>query len=178
MINTWNMHAYKISGEATLIQSWQQHWWFDDKSQFDNASVAQLREHHKTTWLASLSEGERRRYRPEQLMFFVVDKEVLDSVRPHSTDLSEYQGDYPYLKAWDSNSPAADDGDYPGWMNVKVPVLRDLYEMAVFLDAETMRALRSRSTDYFNSYLVHMEDDHFGEQEEDIDAEDDEEGSA
>ncbi|KAG9527779.1 hypothetical protein KCU93_g4875, partial [Aureobasidium melanogenum] len=170
MINTWSKDEYKTSEEATLIQSWQNHWWFDDQSQFDNPSVAQLRKHFKETWVPSLSERERSRGWPEQLMFFVVDKEVLDSVRPHSINLSEHCGEYPYIKAWDSDVPAADDSGYPGWMNVNVPTLLNLYETAIFVGAQDMRALRSRSTDYFSSQRVWVEDDHYGDQEEEIDA--------
>ncbi|KAH0373849.1 hypothetical protein KCU65_g338, partial [Aureobasidium melanogenum] len=179
MINTWNKDEDKASEQATLIQSWQNHWWVDDQSQFENASVAQLRTHFKETWLPSLSERERSRCWPEHLMFFVVDKEVLDSVHPHSTDLSEHSGEYPYIKAWDSSHSVIDESGYPSWMNVRVPTLLDLYQTAVFVDAQEMRALRSRSTDYFSSQLVWMEDDHYGDQEEEVDAESDaEEGSA
>lgn len=111
-------------------------------------------------------------------MFFVVDNEVLNSVHSHSTNQSDHTGEYPYVKAWGSGPSVVDESGYPGWMNVRAPSLLDLYRTAIFVDAQDMRALRSKSTDYYSSQRVWLEDDHYGDQEEEIDILSDAEASS
>lgn len=58
-------------------------------------------------------------------------------------------------------------------MKTKLPEVLYLYELALSIDIKSMRALRSRSTEWFSRDLVWYDDDHYGDQEEEIDATDD-----
>ncbi|KAH0346239.1 hypothetical protein KCU83_g7399, partial [Aureobasidium melanogenum] len=152
-------------------------WYFDDQSEFDGASIDYLRDHFQNTWFAGLSTEERRRIWPEHYMFLVVDKKALESVRPLEIEHPRfYFGEYPYCKVWDRDAPP-EDSDYPGWMKIRLPEVFYLYGLALQTDDKSMKALRSKSTDWFSRDLVWYEDDHYGEQEEDIDAEEHEGGS-
>lgn len=177
MMDNWTMYIIQNKGPrlAPIIYSWQKMWVFDDKSQFENASIANLRDHFQNTWFAGLSTEEQRRTWPEHHMFLVVDKEALDSARPLEVELPEfYFGEWPYCKVWDKDA-SAENNDYPGWMKIRLPEVFYLYELALSIDVKEMRALRSKSTEWFSRDLVWYNDDHYGDQEEEIDASDDEE---
>ncbi|KAH0373851.1 hypothetical protein KCU65_g337, partial [Aureobasidium melanogenum] len=178
MMENWTMHIIRHRrSEAAEIHSWQKMWIFDDKNQFDNASIAFLRDHFQSTWFAGLSAEERRRTWPEHYMFLTVDKESLESARPLEIELPRfYFSEYPHCKVWDKDA-SPKDSDYPGWMNIKLPEVFYLYGLALQIDDKRMKSLRSKSTDWFSRDLVWLEDDHYGEQEEDVDAEKHEGGS-
>jgi hypothetical protein len=84
-------------------------------------------------------------------MLLVVDTEALHSTHNLSVDLPKhYFGKYPFLKVWDRDAPEEEE-DY------------------------SMRALRSRTTDWFSRDLVVYEDDAYVRQYQDGDNEEDEE---
>ncbi|KAG9743028.1 hypothetical protein KCU73_g8514, partial [Aureobasidium melanogenum] len=179
IMDNWTMKVIRNKGPrlAPVIHSWQKMWWFNDQAQFENASIEHLRSHFRNNWYAGLSVQEQSNTWPEHYMFLVVDKEALESVRPLEVELPRfYHGEYPYLKVWDKEAPAKNN-DYPGRMNIKVPNVFYLYELALQTDDKSMKALRSKSTDWFSRDLVWYEDDHYGDKEEDIDAEEHEGGS-
>jgi hypothetical protein len=108
-------------------------------------------------------------------MFIVADTEALNSI--HGIEISlpkHYFGGYPYLKVWDKDAPEEDE-DYPGWMKVRLPEVFYLYELALSVDVKSMRALRSRTTDWFSRDLVVYEDDAFVRQDLDEESEEEEE---
>jgi hypothetical protein len=108
-------------------------------------------------------------------MLLVVDTEALHSTHNLSVDLPKhYFGKYPFLKIWDRDAPEEEE-DYPGWMKVRVPEVFYLYELALNVDVKSMRALRSRTTDWFSRDLVVYEDDAYVRQYQDGDNEEDEE---
>jgi hypothetical protein len=164
---------------APIIHSWQKMWWFNDRAKFENASIQDLRSHFQH-WLASLSPEETRRPWPEHYMFLVVDTEALNSTHNLSVELPKhYFGEYPYLKVWDKDAPEEGE-EYPGWMKCRVPEVFYLYELALSVDVKSMRALRSKSTDWFSRDLVIYEDDAYvneNQDEEDEEEEDDDGGS-
>jgi hypothetical protein len=143
---------------SPIIHSWQKMWWFDDWAKFENASLQDLRSHFDS-WLTSLSPEEKRRPWPEHYMFLVVDTEALNSTHGIEVELPKhYFGEYPYLMVWDKSAPEGDE-DYPGWMKIRLREVFYLYELALSVDVKSMRALRSRSTDWFSRDLVVYEDD-------------------
>jgi hypothetical protein len=149
-------------------------WWFDDRAKFENASIQDLRNHFDS-WLSSLSLEEKRRPWPEHYMFLVVDTEALDSTYGIEVELPKhYFGGYPFLKVWDRDATEGD-GEYPGWMKCRVPEVFYLYELALSVDVKSMRALRSRSTEWFSRDLVVYEDDAYMKQNLDEVDEDEEE---
>jgi hypothetical protein len=54
MFTTWSLSGYPDSESeyGRLVRSWQQHYWMNDKSQFDGATIDQLRQHFQL-WAAS-----------------------------------------------------------------------------------------------------------------------------
>ncbi|KAI4724865.1 hypothetical protein E4T49_07405 [Aureobasidium sp. EXF-10728] len=151
MLNTWTLRFFdeKKPEEVSLIHAWQQMWYFDDESQFENASIEQLREHYRGAWLSSLPSEERDDKWPEQQLFLVADKEVLDHVGHFHVELTRNPlGEYPFIKAFDKYAPKPGD-DYPAWMKVKIPAVFYLYEVPLHLGTKSMRALRPRDTDWF-----------------------------
>lgn len=178
IMDNWIMRIIKNKGSrlAPIIHSWQKMWYFDSQSQFNNASIDHLRDHFKDTWYTGLSPEERIDIWPEQYMFLVADKEAQESVRPLEVELPRsYRGKYPYLTVWDRDAPSGD-SDYPGWMKTTIPNVFYLYEMALVIDLKEMRALRSRTTDWWSRDLVWYEDDHYGDQEEEEHADEEEGG--
>jgi hypothetical protein len=156
MMANWTMKIIRNKGPrlSPIIHSWQQMWWFDNQSQFENASIDYLRDHFHNTWYTGLTAGERGRVWPEHYMFLVVDKESLESVQPLEVEIPKhYFGEYPYLKVWDKEAPDEDTG-YPGWMKIRLPEVFYLYELALSIDIKNMRALCSKSTDWFSRDLV------------------------
>ncbi|KAG9665005.1 hypothetical protein KCU95_g3131, partial [Aureobasidium melanogenum] len=172
IMQNWTMHIIRHRGsEAAVIHSWQKMWYFDNHNQFDGASIDYLRDHFQNNWYTGLSPEERRRTWPEHYMFLVVDQEALGSIRPLEIELPKfYFGEYSYCKVWDKDTPP-EDSDYPGWMKIRLPEVFHLYGLALQIDVKNMQVLRSRSTDWFSRDLVWYDDDHYGDQEEDIDAE-------
>jgi hypothetical protein len=114
ILNTWTAWVIEDYGpsEAPLLHSWQKMWSFDDRGQFENASMTRLREHFKDTWYTGLSSEDRSTIYPEHYMFLVVDNEVLAGVPPHSTDISSHSSEFPFVKCVDANPPVKGSG-YP-----------------------------------------------------------------
>jgi hypothetical protein len=178
MMQNWTMKIIQNKGpqRAPIIHSWQQMWWFDHQAQFENASIEDLRSHFQDVWFSGLSDEERRRIWPEHYMFLVVDKEALDSVSPLNVEIPKhYFGEYPCLTVWDKQAPQEEKSGYLGWMKIRLPEVFYLYELALSVDIKSMRALRSRSTDWFSRDLVVYEDDAFltenGDEEDEVDEE-------
>jgi hypothetical protein len=108
-------------------------------------------------------------------MFLVVDKEALDSGHPLNVELPKhYFGEYPWLTVWDKQEPQEEESGYPGWMKIRLPEVFYLYELALSVDIKSMRALRSKSTDWFSRDLVIYEDDAFATEDRDEDDEEEE----
>jgi hypothetical protein len=188
--------------EASLLHSWQKMWWFDDRGQFENASMTRLREHFKDTWYTGLSSEDRSTIYPEHYMFLVVDNEVLASVSPHSTDISSHSGEFPFVKCIDANPPVKGGGypeqgegqgqwegqgqgekqgekqgeRYTGYMKVRIPSLFSLYGAAMDAEVQSMRAVCPRSSEWFSRHLVWVEDDNWLEEEGEGEEEGEEEG--
>jgi hypothetical protein len=159
---------------SPTIHSWQKMWWFNDQAKFENASIEYLRNHFDS-WLTSLSPEEKTRQWPEHYMFLVVDTEALKSTYGIEVELPKhYFGGYSFLKVWDKDATEEDE-EYPGWMKVRLPEVFYLYELALSVDVKSMRALRSRSTDWFSRDLVVYEDDAYVRQNLDEDDEEEEE---
>jgi hypothetical protein len=175
MMQNWTMKIIQNKGPrlAPIIQSWQKMWWFNDQAQFENASIEFLRSHFQDVWFSGLSDEERRRIWPEHYMFLVVDKEALDSVSPLNVEIPKhYFGEYPHLTVWDKQAPEEEENGYPGWMKIRLPEVFYLYELALSVDIKDMRALRSRSTDWFSRDLVWYDDDAYAKQNQDSGDED------
>jgi hypothetical protein len=173
MMQNWTMKIIQNKGPRTapIIHSWQQMWWFDDRARFENASIEYLRSHFES-WFEGLSKEEKRRTWPEHYMFLVVDKEALDSVHPLNVEIPKhYFGEYPWLTVWDKEAPQEEESEYPGWMKIRLPEVFYLYELALSVDIKSMRALRSRPTDWFSRDLVVYEDDAFATEDRDEDDE-------
>jgi hypothetical protein len=108
-----------------------------------------------------------RRVLPEHYIFLVVDDEVLDSVRPHSTDIDEHKGEFPFVKAVDGNAEAEGRGDgYPGCMKVKIPSVFTLYVAALDTEVQNMRAVCPRTTEWFSRDRVWLDDHNWLDDEE------------
>jgi hypothetical protein len=151
MFATWSLYAYPDSESeyGRLVRSWQQHCWMNDKSQFDGATPEQLRQHFQL-WAASQNSREQL-ILPESFMFFVVDKDVLDNIRPQNPEVdSTPRDETPYVKVIDKDRP--DEGEeYPGWMNM--PLMNLLHMYIKGLSLETMRGLRPRHFDWYRGSL-------------------------
>lgn len=136
------------------VRAWQQMWWQDDKNQFENASVEDLRGHF-LEWLATLEHKETQITCPEHYMFMVVDREVLQNIHAQNPEIDNTVRDEdPYVKAYDSNSSINDNG-YPGWMKVALDHFYSLYFEG--LSHTSMRGLRSRCSEWFDPD-VHREE--------------------
>jgi hypothetical protein len=151
MFATWSSYGYPDSESeyGHLVRSWQQHHWMNDKSQFDGATIEQLRQHFQL-WAASQNSREQL-ILPESFMFFVVDKDVLDNIRPQNPEVdSTPRDETPYVKVIDKDRP--DEGEeYPGWMNM--PLMNLLHMYIKGLSLETMRGLRPRHFDWYRGSL-------------------------
>lgn len=169
ILDTWTRSVIENKGpeEASLLDAWQQMWYFDDASEFDKASIDQLRKHYHSSWFTSLSSEEQQDTSwPEHQLFPVADKEVLDNVRPFHIELAKNpQGEYPFVKAFDKDAPNLDD-EYPAWMRVKIPSIFYLYETPLHLETNSMRSLRSRNTDWFDRDDCYYLEDTFADVED------------
>jgi hypothetical protein len=169
MLDTWTMMMIenKLAEEVPQIHSWQQMWWFDDQSQFDNASIEQLRNHYNNPWSADMTPEQRESPWPEHLLFLVADKEVLDNVRPFHVDRAQNPpGESPFVKAFDKDCPTLGD-DYPAWMKVRIPAIFYLYEVPLHLSINSMRGLRSRNTDWFKRDDCFFPEDTYADMKDD-----------
>lgn len=163
MFETWTLHGLPplTLEHGRVTKSWQQMYWMNDKSQFDGATVDQLREHFRG-WAASQKLRGQITW-PETYMFMVVDKDVLDNIRPQNPELDFLpRNEDPYLKAFDRYYPNEGE-DYPGWMKVDLVSLFDVYRKG--LNLESMRGLRFRHSDWFRCQV--REEDTFLEEEDD-----------
>lgn len=144
-------------------KSWKQMYWQNDKSQFDGATIAQLRQHFRE-WVTSQNFGGQLEW-PETYMFMVVDKEVLDNIHPQNPEWDRsVRDEEPYLKAIDGDCPH-DNEDIPGWMKVALVYLYHVYRKALKL--ESMRGLCLRDSDWFESETVSDEETYLEEDESD-----------
>lgn len=149
MFKTWTVEACPPEkwevGRRT--RAWQQMWWINDKTKFENASMETLRSHF-TSWLASQDLKHGKQMWPEHYMFLVVDREVLDNIHDQDPEnSSEVRDQEPFIKAFDSD--ASGDGlDYPGWMKVELTSFYALYAQG--MQQESMRGLRSRYSEWFD----------------------------
>jgi hypothetical protein len=105
---------------------------------------------------------------------------VLDSVRPHSIDISDHQGEFPFVKAVDGdatedkevteNKDVKGKDGYPGWMKVKIPSVFTLYEAVMDAEAQSMRAVCPRTTEWFSRDRIWLDDDNWlDDEDEDCD---------
>jgi hypothetical protein len=163
MYRLWPQEVLEFEGaqRAALITSWEQMWWMDDRSKYENASIAVLREHYRT-WLVGL---DRRVLWPEQYMFLVVDAEVMERVREMDVIPQRLPREqHPFVKVFDADAPSESDS-YPGWMKLSLCAVYYLYDKA--LEFRKMRELCVRHSNWFDrdaaphqTYLVKSEDSH------------------
>ncbi|CAD0090074.1 unnamed protein product [Aureobasidium vineae] len=152
MFATWPLHEFPSTKleYGRLVRSWQQHYWMNDKLRFDGATIDQLRQHFQT-WVASQDFGDQLVW-PESYMFLVVDKDVLDNIRPQNPERDFMPRDEaPYVKAFDKYCPNEGE-EYPDWMKLALVSLRDVYSRG--MDFENMRGLRSRHSDWYKGRLL------------------------
>lgn len=117
----------------------------NDSSQSDGASIEQLRQHFRARVSSQDFAGQMAW--PESYRFMVVDKDVLDKIRPLDSELEFLPWEHQfYVKAIDRDCPCEDE-DYPGWMRFSLASVFNVYQMA--LDHQNMRGLRSRHTDWY-----------------------------
>ncbi|CAD0114069.1 unnamed protein product [Aureobasidium uvarum] len=149
---------------AALINAWEQTWWMDDQTKYENASPDMLREYHRT-WLAALEPKDRRLDWPELSMFLVVDAEVL--ARVSGMDVVNQPlplEQHPFVKVFDANgSSDSDSGNYPGWMKLSLTGIYHLYVKA--LGCRGMRELCVKYTEWSirdalpeETYLIESDD--------------------
>lgn len=120
--------------DGRLSKSWHLPYWMNDKAQFEGATIEQLRQHFRS-WISSQN-FEGRLAWSESYMFIVVDKDVLDKIRPLNPELDFLPWERkPFVKAVDKDSPNEDE-DYPGWMKVSLVSMFDVYQKG--LDCENM----------------------------------------
>lgn len=134
MYETYTLHGLPSLEleDGRLIKSWHLPHWMNDNLQFDGAPVEQLRQHFRA-WLSSQGFAGQMAW-PESYMFLVVDKEVLDEVRPLSSELEFLPWEQkPYVKAIDKDCPCENE-DYPGWMKVSLVSLFDVYQKALDME--------------------------------------------
>lgn len=148
MFSTWTASDFPpedwVVGQT--VRSWQQMWWMDDKTKFEDASVETLRSHFSSS-LATQDPKTRQITFPEHYMFLVVDHEVLQDIqRQNPVKDRHYREEPPYVKAYDSDL-SLDDPKYPGWMKVELTAFYALYYEG--MKHESMRALRSRYSEWF-----------------------------
>ncbi|KAG9603544.1 hypothetical protein KCU77_g1764, partial [Aureobasidium melanogenum] len=166
MFATWPLHGFPGPQleNGRLARSWQQHYWMVDKPQFDGATIEQLRQHFQV-WVASQDFGASLVW-PESYMFLVVDKDVLDNIRPQNPELDFLPRDeVPYVKVIDKNCPYEGE-DYPGWMKLGLESLLDVYSRGLYF--ETMRGLCSRHSDWYKGRL--LEKDTYLEEDDESDS--------
>ncbi|KAG9763487.1 hypothetical protein KCU73_g1406, partial [Aureobasidium melanogenum] len=151
MFAIWPLHGFPSPHleNGRLARSWQHHYWMDEQSQFDGATIQQLRQHFQE-WVASQDFVEQRVW-PESYMFLVVDKDVLNNIHPQNPEMDfQPRDEVPYIKAIDKDCPHEGE-EYPGWMKSGLESLLNVYSRG--LDFETMRGLRSRHSDWYKGRL-------------------------
>jgi hypothetical protein len=149
---------------ATLISSYEQMWWMEDRAEYENASIDTLREHHRT-WLAALDPQVRCRNYPEHWMFLVVDAEVMERVRETRDMVYEELPleQRPFVKVFDARADESASDGYPRWMKVRLSGLYYLYEKA--LESWGMRELCVKLTIWFDRD-AHPEQTYYVESDE------------
>ncbi|KAH0386159.1 hypothetical protein KCU92_g2811, partial [Aureobasidium melanogenum] len=155
MYEIYTLHGLPGQGleDGRLIKSWHLPYWMNDKAQFEGATIEQLRQHFRR-WTSSQNLGGRLAW-PESYMFMVVDVDVLDKIRPLSSELELLPWERkPYVKAIDQECPN-DGEEYPGWMKVSLVSIFDAYYKG--LDYQNMRGLRSRHTDWYKGAIPEEE---------------------
>ncbi|KAG9665000.1 hypothetical protein KCU95_g3128, partial [Aureobasidium melanogenum] len=156
MFATWTTSGFPsedwVVGQT--VRDWQKHWWQNDKTNFENASIEALRTHFRS-WLAAQDVKSRRITFSEHYMFLAVGHQFLQNIR--SQDLEQnhtIRDEEPYIKAYDSEIPMDDPG-YAGWMKVAVTSVYNLYHEGMKHDS--MRGMRSRYFEWYEDDLLEEE---------------------
>ncbi|KAH0374088.1 hypothetical protein KCU65_g341, partial [Aureobasidium melanogenum] len=156
MFVTWTTSGFRpedwLVGET--VRSWQQMWWMDDKTKFENLSVETLRTHFDS-WLAAQDPKSRQIIFPEHYMFLIVDHKVLQNIKRQNPEKEHLARDEPpYVKAFDADL-SIDDPKYPGWTKVELTSFYALYHEG--MKYESMRGLRSRYSECFDEDVLEEE---------------------
>ncbi|KAH0281736.1 hypothetical protein KCU91_g66, partial [Aureobasidium melanogenum] len=156
MFATWTTTGFPpgnwVVGQT--VRSWQQMWWMDDKTKFENASLESLHADFRS-WLAAQNPQSRQITFPEHYMFLLVDREVLQDIQHHNPGTEDLARDeLPYIKAYDADL-SEDDPQYPGWMKVELTSFYALYHEG--MKHGSMRALRSRYSEWFDEDVLEEE---------------------